>query len=237
MTDKHERDQSKSGRDQSKEHFCCANSKLLTRIKSNKKCFLQNDKTWFKDWKPISFFACRLKELEVADVDVSHVFSTFLNRNLQQLFSFAKNFHMKQPTEYRRKRNETVRREFICVDGVFWEIQLTHRYMNTSFSWECFAGISRSFFKKVQLNSMTLAILELDYVSKWLPQHFQQEKKTLYSARNLRYFVCSTQTFVSSNDAFEEQDEKVFWFLASKHSFRKIVFLKSDLSIQWFNQF
>ena len=49
-----------------KKHFCCASTKLLTWIESNEKMFFysQNDKTWCKDWKRISFFSLLVAPFE-----------------------------------------------------------------------------------------------------------------------------------------------------------------------------
>lgn len=149
-----------------------------------RKCFLQNDKTWFGDREQISFPSCRrLKELKLADVDVSFMFLS-LSFN-QHLFSFAKNFHM--------KHNKDSLMVFFDVAKV---PQHTRRNTRTNTSLQSFLG-------NVWLEFLDRFLKRCNWIPRlcntqaWLcfkmvASSFAERKETLYSARNSSYFVCSS---------------------------------------------
>lgn len=108
--------------------------------------------------------------------------------------SFAKNFHMEITKKPFSTRIYSCRWRFFDVAKVH---QLTHRnaHSHTSVvSRECFFGIPESLFKKVQLNSTTLAVPKAWFcISKWLLYSPQPEgERKVFSARNSSYFVCSS---------------------------------------------
>lgn len=161
----------------------------VVQVKSflhEQKTSIRNDKTWLGDWVQI-FVAlvvwlgtCRCRCFFYVLLVLFHAWSYI---HLQRIFTWIWN---------------PFRREFICVDSVFiFDVAK----VSTSFSWECSIGIPQSLFKKVQLNSTALAILELHYVMFQNGCHYalrSEEKRNSFITRGIRVISFVSLLYITS---------------------------------------